>query len=351
MTKTATGGAGATRVPDGARLGAYLRGRLAGVDGPLEVVPLGGGQSNPTYLLRAGEHRYALRTKPARSVDLLPSAHQIEREYRVLGALAGTGVPVPAIHCLCTDEEVVGRAFFVMDFVAGRVWTDPRLEALSAPERGRLFDDMNRVLATLHTLDYQALGLADFGKPGEYLARQIARWSRQYRASETTPVPAMDRLIEWLPTRLPPDDGTCLVHGDFRLDNLMIAADEPRVIAVLDWELATLGSPLADLAYHCCVYRFPVGLYRGLAGVDCAALGIPAESDYVAAYCRRTARAPIEHWDYYLAYNFFRMAAIVQGIRKRAELGTAASVNAMEFGSGVLQLATMGWELARRLGA
>lgn len=349
MAATAAGSAKA--VPDGARLGEYLRGRVPGVAGPLEVVPLGGGQSNPTYLLRAGAYRYALRTKPAPAADLLPSAHQIEREYRVLGALAGSGVPVPAVHHLCTDEDVVGRAFFVMDFVAGRVWTDPRLEALSALERGRLFDDMNRVLATLHTLDPRALGLGDFGKPGDYLARQIARWSKQYRASETTPVPAMDRLIEWLPTRLPPDDGTCLVHGDFRLDNLVIAADEPRVIAVLDWELATLGSPLADLAYHCCVYHFPVGLYRGLAGVDLAALGIPAEADYVGRYCRRTGRAPVEHWDYYLAYNFFRMAAIVQGIRRRAELGTAASADALEFGSGVEQLAAMGWDLARRVGA
>jgi aminoglycoside phosphotransferase (APT) family kinase protein len=351
MATTATGGAGATAVPDGTRLGEYLRGRLPGVDGPLEVTPLGGGQSNPTYLIRAGEQHYALRTKPARLADLLPSAHQIEREYRVLGALGGSGVPVPAVHHLCTDEDVIGRAFFVMDFVAGRVWTDPRLEALSAAERGQLFDDMNRVLATLHKLDYQALGLADFGKPGDYLARQIARWSRQYRASETTPVPAMDRLIDWLPTSIPADDGTCLVHGDFRLDNLVIAPDQPRIIAVLDWELATLGSPLADLAYHCCVYHFPVGLYRGLAGVDCAALGIPAEADYVASYCHRTGRPPVANWDYYLAYNFFRMAAIVQGIRKRAELGTAASANALEFGSGVLQLATMGWELARRLGA
>ena len=351
MVATVTGGMGATGVPDGARLGEYLRSRLPGVDGPLEVTPLGGGQSNTTYLIRAGERRYALRTKPARAVDLLPSAHQIEREYRVLGALAGAGVPVPAVHHLCTDEDVIGRAFLVMDFVAGRVWTDPRLAELSTGERAQLFDDMNRVLATLHTLDYQALGLADFGKPGDYLARQIARWSRQYRASETTSVPAMDRLIQWLPTRIPPDDGTCLVHGDFRLDNLVIAPDQPRVVAVLDWELATLGSPLADLAYHCCVYHFPVGLYRGLAGVDCAALGIPAEADYLSSYCRRTGRSTVDHWDYYLAYNFFRMAAIVQGIRKRAELGTAASVNALEFGSGVMQLAAMGWELARRLGA
>ena len=238
-----------------------------------------------------------------------------------------------------------------MDYVPGRVYTDPRLPALSPRDRGRLFDEMNRVLATLHGLDWRGLGLADFGKPGDYLARQIARWSRQYRASETAPVADMDRLIEWLPTRIPPDDGTTLVHGDFRLDNLVLDADEPRVVAVLDWELATLGSPLADLAYHCCVWHFPVGLYRGLAGLDPAALGIPTERDYVARYAERIGRGPIADWDYYLAYNFFRMAAIVQGIRKRAQLGTAASQDAKEFGSGVETLARMGWALAERLGA
>ncbi len=338
-------------VPDAARLANYLSGRLPTPVGRLEVAPLGGGQSNPTYLLTAGERRYALRTKPARAAQLLPSAHQIEREYRVLGALAGSGVPVPAVHHLCTDEDVVGRAFFVMDYVPGRVYADPRLPELSAADRARLFEDMNGVLARLHGLDWQALGLGDFGRPGEYLARQIARWSRQYRASETTPLPDMDRLIEWLPTRLPPEDVTTLVHGDFRLDNLVLDADEPRVVAVLDWELATLGSPLADFAYHCCVYHFPVGLYRGLANVDTAALGIPSESEYVARYTERTGRGPVADWDYYLAYNCFRMAAIVQGIRKRAELGTAASRDAQEFGSGVAALARMGWELARRLGA
>jgi aminoglycoside phosphotransferase (APT) family kinase protein len=351
MAAAATGRGSAAAMPDAGRLAAYLAGRLPGTAGDLTVEPLGGGQSNPTYLMTAGGRRYALRTKPAPAANLLPSAHQIEREYRVLGALAGTGVPVPAVHHLCTDEAVVGRAFYVMDYVPGRVYSDPRLPELSAADRGRLFEDMNRVLATLHGLDWQALGLGDFGKPGDYLARQIGRWSKQYRASETAPVPEMDRLIEWLPTRLPPDDGTALVHGDFRLDNLVLDAREPRVVAVLDWELATLGSPLADLAYHCCVWHFPVGLYRGLAGVDTGALGIPTEAAYVTRYAERTGRAPGADWDYYLAYNCFRMAAIVQGIRRRAELGTAAAANAKEFGSGVATLARMGWELARRLGA
>ena len=351
MTDATTGRGGALAVPDAARLAAYLDGRLPAPVATLGIEPLGGGQSNPTYLLTAGERRYALRTKPARASELLPSAHQIEREYRVLGALAGSGVPVPAVYHLCTDEDVVGRAFFVMDYVEGRVYADPRLPALSNADRGLLFDDMNRVLATLHRLDWRALGLADFGKPGDYLARQIGRWSKQYRASETTPVPDMDRLIAWLPTRIPADDGTALVHGDFRLDNLVLDVREPRIVAVLDWELATLGSPLADLAYHCCVWHFPAGLYRGLAGVDTAALGIPAEHAYVARYVERTGRGPVADWDYYLAYNCFRMAAIVQGIRKRAELGTAAAQNATEFGSGVATLARMGWELAQRLGA
>ncbi|MBS0395103.1 MAG: phosphotransferase family protein [Proteobacteria bacterium] len=351
MTEAAQRVTSAAALPDAARLGAYLAGRLPGAGAGLRVEPLGGGQSNPTFLLSAGERRYALRTKPGRAADLLPSAHQIEREYRVLGALAGSGVPVPGVHVLCDDEDVIGRAFYVMDFVDGRVFQDPRLPELAPAERAALFADMNRVLARLHGLDYAALGLGDYGKPGDYLARQIARWSRQYRASETEPIESMDRLIEWLPTCLPPGEEATLVHGDFRLDNLVIDAHEPRVVGVLDWELSTLGSPLADFSYHCCVYHFPPGRHRGLGGLDVAALGLPTEAEYVAAYCRNTGRAAIGHWDYYLAYNFFRMAAIVQGIRKRAELGTAAAANALEFGRGARLLAEMGWERARRAGA
>jgi aminoglycoside phosphotransferase (APT) family kinase protein len=341
----------AASLPDAGRLAAYLDGRLPGVDGRVVVEPLGGGQSNPTFLLTAGGRRYALRTKPARAAELLPSAHQIEREFRVLAALEESGVPVPRVHVLCTDEDVIGRAFFVMDFVDGRVFQDPRLPELSSAERGALFADMNRVLARLHGLDYAALGLGDYGKPGDYLARQIARWSKQYRASETEPIEPMDRLIEWLPTCIPPDETTTLVHGDFRLDNLVVDAREPTVVGVLDWELSTLGSPLADFSYHCCVFHFPAGRHRGLGAVDHAALGIPTEAEYVAMYCRNTGRATIGHWDYYLAYNFFRMAAIVQGIRKRAALGTAAAANALEIGRGARLLAEMGWERAQRVGA
>ena len=346
MTETDERNARIRALPDAGRLAAYLGGRVPGLDGPLELAAIGGGQSNPTYRLTANGRSYALRTKPGPAAALLPSAHQIEREYRVLAALAGSGVPVPRVHHLCVDEDVIGRAFYVMDFVEGRVFTDPRLPELAANERGLLFDDMNRVLATLHGLDPVALGLADFGKAGDYLARQIARWSKQYRASETETIEPMDRLIEWLPTRIPPDDGSRLVHGDFRLDNLVVDRREPRVVAVLDWELATLGSPLADFSYHCCVWHFPAGIFRGLAGVDSAALGIPSEADYVAAYCRRTGRETAAHWDYYLSYNFFRMAAIMQGILKRATQGTAASANAVEFGRGARRLAEMGWARA-----
>jgi aminoglycoside phosphotransferase (APT) family kinase protein len=231
------------------------------------------------------------------------------------------------------------------------VFQDPRLPELASAERGELFADMNRVLARLHGLDYAALGLGDYGKPGDYLARQIARWSKQYRASETEPIEPMDRLIAWLPTCIPADEATTLVHGDFRLDNLVIDAREPKVVGVLDWELSTHGSPLADFSYHCCVFHFPAGRHRGLGDASPAALGIPTEAEYVATYCRNTGRAAIGDWDYYLAYNFFRMAAIVQGIRKRAEQGTAAAANALEMGRGARLLAEMGWQRAQRIGA
>jgi len=329
-------------MPDESRLAAYLADRLPGFRSGLRLARLPGGQSNPTYRLEADGRRYALRTKPAPARDLLPSAHQIEREFRVLSALAETPVPVPAVHHLCSDEAVIGRAFYLMDWVDGRVFLDPQLAELRPTERARVFDAMNQVIAALHGLDYAALGLADFGKPGNYLARQISRWTKQYRASETERIEAMDRLIEWLPSALPPEDRSCLVHGDFRLDNLVFSSDASRVVAVLDWELATLGSPLADFSYHCCVWHFPVGLYRGLAGLDVAALGLPSEAAYRAAYEARTGTR-LEHWDYYIAYNFFRMAAIVQGILKRALDGTAAGRDALEFGRGARTLAEMGW--------
>ena len=349
MSHDANAAGAAVGGPDPQRLAAYLEQHLPQCRGPLGLERIGTGQSNPTYLMSAGGQCYVLRTKPGRAADLLPSAHQIEREYRVLAALESSGVPVPRVLLLCTDESVVGRAFYVMQFVAGRVLVDPRMPGQSWRERGAIFADMNRVLARLHGLDPVALGLADFGRPGQYLARQIARWSRQYRASEGARIDDMERLIEWLPAHLPADDSTCLVHGDFRLDNMVIHENEPRVIAVLDWELATLGSALADFAYHCLAWHFPVGTYRGLAGVDVAQLGIPTEAEHVAAYCRHTGRATIADWDYYIAYNCFRMAAIVQGIARRAELGTAAGADAAVFGRGARTLASLGWQRALKV--
>jgi aminoglycoside phosphotransferase (APT) family kinase protein len=333
-----------------ARLGDYLRHYAEGFTRAPAVQRLSGGQSNPTYRIDAGGRCYALRTKPAPVALLLPSAHQIEREYRVLKALAQTDIPVPTVHHLCVDESVIGRAFYLMDFVPGRVFVDPRLPEVEPTLRAALFDDMNRVMAALHRVDWVALGLSDYGKPGAYLARQIARWSRQYRASETERIEAMDQLIDWLPRALPPDDVTALVHGDFRLDNLVFDADRPRIAAVLDWELSTLGSPLADFAYHCCVWHFPVGLYRGLSG-EAHPAGVPHEDEYRCRYRERSGHDADAHWDYYIAYNFFRMAAIVQGILKRSLEGTAAAADAEAFGRGARRLAELGWARAERIRA
>jgi len=336
-----------TNIPDIARLDDYLSVHMPECGKLLSVRALVGGQSNPTFVLASADRELVLRTKPAPVAELLPSAHLIEREYRVLTALATTDVPVPRAHHLCTDEAVIGRAFYVMDFVPGRSFADPCLSGLTAVERARLFDDINGVLVKLHRLDPGTLGLADFGKGSGYLARQVARWSQQYRASEVDRIASMDHLIDWLPTRLPPEDRVRLAHGDYRLDNLIIDAQEPRVVAVLDWELATLGSPLADLAYHCCMWHFPVGLFRGLAGVGVWPEGIPTEADYVATYVRRTGHSPGTHWDYYIVYNFFRMAAIMQGIVKRALSGTAVAADALEFGRGAKHLADLAWQRAR----
>jgi aminoglycoside phosphotransferase (APT) family kinase protein len=336
-------------VPDIRSLERYLAEQLPEVGHLRTLRALPGGQSNPTVAVDAEGGAFVLRMKPAPATQLLPSAHQIEREYRVLAALATTAVPVPRVHHLCTDESVIGRAFYLMDFVRGRSFTDPALPELCAGERARLFEDINRVLATLHTLDPARLGLSDFGKSEGYLARQVARWSKQYRSAETERIDAMDRLIDWLPTRLPPDEQARLVHGDYRLDNLIIDTDDAKVVAVIDWELATLGSPLVDLAYHCCLWHFPVGLFRGLAGIDRWPKGIPTESEYLAAYGRRTGQSPGEHWDYYLVYNFFRMAAIMQGIVKRALSGLAVAPDALPFGRGARHLADLAWQRAQEI--
>ncbi|MDE2121742.1 MAG: phosphotransferase, partial [Betaproteobacteria bacterium] len=295
--------------------------------------------------------RYVLRRKPPGK--LLPSAHAVDREYRVMSALAGSDVPVPRMRVLCTDESVIGTAFYVMDWVAGRIFWDPRLPGLAPAERSALFDEMNRVIAALHRVDPQAAGLGDYGKPGQYVARQIARWSQQYRASQTEPLPAMDRLMEWLPEHVPPGDEVAVVHGDFRMDNLIFHPTEPRVLAVLDWELSTLGHPLADFAYHCMAWRLGPGQFRGMAGEDLAGLGIPSEADYVAAYCRRTGRAQVarEQWEFYLAFNMFRLSAILQGVLARALQGNAASAEALDAGARARPLAEAAWAQVQRIGA
>ncbi|HMM54405.1 MAG TPA: phosphotransferase [Candidatus Desulfobacillus sp.] len=335
---------------DTARLAGWLRAHVEGFSGDLAVEQFKGGQSNPTFLLSAGGSKYVLRRKPPGK--LLPSAHAVDREYRVITALAGSGVPVPRSLALCEDETVIGSAFYVMDYVAGRIFWDPALPGMAPAERAAIFDEMNRVIAALHGVDYVAAGLADYGKPGSYFARQIDRWSRQYRASETERIEAMDRLIDWLPAHIPAGDETAIVHGDYRLDNLIFHPSEPRILAVLDWELSTLGHPLADFAYHCMAWRLSPGQFRGLAGHDLAALGIPGEREYVDLYCRRRGRdaIPAEEFEYYVAFNMFRLAAILQGILARALQGNAASQEAVETGRRARPLAEEAWRQVERIG-
>ncbi|MGQ0546889.1 MAG: phosphotransferase family protein [Betaproteobacteria bacterium] len=309
-----------------------------------------GGQSNPTYRLTAADgRRYALRRKPPGK--LLPSAHAVDREFRVISALHKVGFPVAKPLVLCEDESVIGTAFYVMDCVEGRVLWDQSLPGMSKAERFAIWDELNRVIALLHTFDSHKLGLADFGKSGNYIARQVARWTKQYQASETERIEAMDSLIAWLPRNVPPETGTSVVHGDFRLDNAIYHPREPRILAVLDWELSTLGDPLADFAYHCMSWHIPPGSFRGVAGLDLESLGIPSEAQYVKAYCERTGRSGIDpsHWDFYLAYNLFRMAAILQGILKRVVDGTAASAHAREAGMRARPMAELGWKMVEKI--
>jgi len=331
------------------RLGAWLCGHVDGFRGPLAAERFTGGQSNPTYRLQAASGLYVLRRKPPG--PLLPSAHAVDREFRVMRALGETPVPVPRVHALCEDDEVIGSAFYVMQFLDGRIFWDQRLPEVSPAERAAMFDSMNAVIAALHSVDYAGVGLGDFGRPGNYMGRQIARWSRQYRASETEAIAAMDDLIDWLPQHLPAESAPTVVHGDYRMDNLVFHKTEPRVIGILDWELSTIGDPLADFAYHAMTWRVTPELFRGLAGIDFASAGIPDEAAYVAAYCRRTGRDRIAAWEFYMVYSLFRIAAILQGIAKRAIDGTAASVDAAEQGRLARPLAEQAWVLARSLGA
>lgn len=333
------------------KLQSYLEDHMDDFAGPLSVTQFKGGQSNPTYLLEAGSGSYVLRRKPPGK--LLKSAHAVDREYQVINALHAADFPVPRPRLLCEDESIVGTVFFVMDFVPGRIFWELDLPELGRDERAAIYDDINRVIARLHTLDYKSLGLEDFGRPGNYFERQISRWTKQYKASETATLPDMDFLIEWLPKNIPDDDASSVVHGDFRLDNLIIHPTEPRVIAVLDWELSTIGHPLGDFTYHLMAWHMPeVGFgSAGLAGKDLEALGIPSEAEYVQRYCERCGRGnAIEHRDFYSAYNLFRLAGILQGIAGRVRDGTAASQHAAQAARAVGPLAELGRHYASRQG-
>jgi aminoglycoside phosphotransferase (APT) family kinase protein len=334
---------------DAQALDRYLHRRIDGYRGPLQVEQFRGGQSNPTFLLRTPTRNYVLRRKPPGK--LLPSAHAVDREHRVITAVRQAGIPVARTYSLCEDDAIIGTAFYVMEYVEGRVLWDQSLPGMERAERAAIYAELNRVIAALHQVDYAAIGLADYGKPGNYLERQIGRWSRQYRASETEKIEAMERLIEWLPRHLPAGDETSIVHGDYRLDNVIFHANEPRILAVLDWELSTLGHPLADFSYHCMYWRLTPAEFRGIGDLDHRALGIPTEEEYVAMYCRRTGRTQIPNWDYYAAYNMFRLAAICQGIMGRVVDGTAASEHAIESGKRARPLAEAGWRQVEKLQA
>ncbi|HYL59451.1 MAG TPA: phosphotransferase [Candidatus Acidoferrales bacterium] len=332
---------------DEARLEAYLTERIAGFRGPLTIGQFVGGQSNPTFMLQTPDARFVMRKKPAGT--LLQSAHQVEREYRIIKALAQTDVPVPRAHLLCEDPEVIGTAFFVMDFVAGRIMRDPLMPDSNPAERAAFYDSMNDVLARLHKVDIDAVGLAGFGRPSGYVARQVARWSKQYEASKIEEIPEMDRLIEWVGGHIPSRDETTIAHGDYRIENIIFHPTEPRVVAVLDWELSTLGHPLSDLAWCVRPYHCPPGIDGVLSfqGIDLKASGIPAEQDFIDAYCRRVGRAGVPDLMFFVVFSFFRAAAIAQGIAMRAKIGTASGPDAAERGAKARLMAELGWSLAQ----
>ena len=341
---------------DTAALSAWLEKHLEGFKGPLSVEMFKGGQSNPTYKLITPGQSYVMRAKPGPVAKLLPSAHAIEREFAVMSGLQGTDVPVPRMYVLCEDESVIGRAFYIMEFMQGRVLWDQSLPGMQPAERAAIYNESNRVIAALHSVKFAERGLASYGKPGNYFERQIGRWSKQYVASITQPIDEMDKLMAWLPANMPAsardENRVSIVHGDFRLDNLMFHPTEPRVIAVLDWELSTLGHPLADFSYHCMAWHIQPGQFRGIGGLDLPALGIPSEQEYIRLYCERTGLATPEElaadWNFYLAYNMFRIAAILQGIAKRVEAGTASSAQAKASGDTARPMAQLAWSFAQR---
>ncbi len=323
------------------KLGEYLSHSINEFHGLKSASKFSDGQSNPTFLLRAESGQYVLRRQPAGV--LLPSAHAVDREFRVLQALSDSPVPVPEVLHLCEDREVLGSMFFIMTYVPGRIFWNSALPELEASQRSRIYDSMNEVLATLHDVNVESAGLADFGKPGNYFQRQVSRWSRQYRDSETESIPAMDRLIEWLPQNTPEDDGVvALIHGDYRIDNMIFDSETLEVLALLDWELSTLGHPLADLAYQCMQWRMPADApIPGLGGIDRKAQGIPTEQEYIERYCRLRNIDGIKNWKFYLVFSFFRLAAILQGIMKRAKEGNASNQRALEYGGFAPALARM----------
>lgn len=327
------------------KLARYLEQQVPGFHGPLAAEKFAGGQSNPTFLIKAASGRYVLRRKPPGT--LLKSAHAVDREYRVISALADSPVPVVDVFHLCEDESIIGSMFYLMEYIEGRAFWDPALPELAPAGRRAIYREMNRVLAALHSVDVDLAGLADFGRPGNFYQRQINRWSQQYRASETELLPEMEMLIEWLPANLPDDDGeVSLVHGDFRLDNMMFHPSEPRVLALVDWELSTLGHPLFDLAYQCMQLRMPHGgVLSGLGGMSRQQLGIPSEEEYVHWYCESRGLSGIPDWNFYLVFCFFRFAAILQGVKKRALDGNASSAKALQMGELVKPLAEMAVEI------
>ena len=327
---------------DEAKLAQWMTNHIAGFEGPLQVEQFEGGQSNPTYQLRTPKGDYVLRRKP--SGELLKGAHAVEREARVLAALETTGFPVPHVYGLCTDGSIIGSWFYVMDMVQGRIFWDASFPDVEQAGRSGYLDAMNATLASLHRIDPASIGLEDYGRTGQYVQRQVARWSRQYLEDEQAGRnPDMDRLVQWLSEHIPADDETAIVHGDFRVDNMIFHPTEPRIVAVLDWELSTLGHPLADFAYHVMMYRMPRDILGGLAGIDLRSAGLPDEDAYVRAYCQRTGRAGVPDLDFYIAFNMFRFAAILHGIRGRAARGTAASAEADLMSSRLERVAALAW--------
>ena len=341
-------GVGAIRTAlDEVALDQWLSANVAGYAGPLTIGQFNGGQSNPTYRLSTPRANYVLRRKP--SGDILKGAHDVLREARVLAALAPTDVPVPRIFAICADAAVLGSDFVVMEMVEGRIFWDAGFQHVPTPERAAYFDEMNRVIAVMHALDPASIGLADYGRTGNYFERQIGRWSKQYVADDLAGRDAdMDAVVLWLPTAIPDSDDTRLVHGDFRCDNMIFHSSEPRILAVLDWELSTLGHPLADFAYHAMMYHMPPDIVAGLGGADPAVLGLPTEADYIAAYCHRTGRAGIADWNFYMAFSFFRLAAIFHGIKGRVMRGNASSATACERAEAFPRLARLAREAMAR---